>query len=130
MIDTPHGPARAEVHPARDEARAALMLGHGAGGGIKARDLQIGAGRGGAFRGDAHSATIAVGHVVFHVGIFPNPQTKVDATPENRQFLIPIWPTPDAAVSWPPPAAFSGEDLYVLADSFLSEAAHKPRKGG
>ncbi len=40
MIETPHGPARAEVHPARDETRAALMLGHGAGGGIKARDLQ------------------------------------------------------------------------------------------
>ena len=40
MIDTAYGPARAEVHPARDEARAALMLGHGAGGGIKARDLQ------------------------------------------------------------------------------------------
>lgn len=39
-IETPHGPARAEVHPARDEVRAALMLGHGAGGGIKARDLQ------------------------------------------------------------------------------------------
>ena len=40
MIETPHGPARAELHPARDEARAALMLGHGANGGIKARDLQ------------------------------------------------------------------------------------------
>jgi predicted alpha/beta-hydrolase family hydrolase len=39
-IDTPHGPARAEVHPARDKARAALALGHGASGGIKARDLQ------------------------------------------------------------------------------------------
>ena len=40
MIDTPHGPARAHVHPADGEPRAALMLGHGAGGGIKARDLQ------------------------------------------------------------------------------------------
>jgi uncharacterized protein len=40
MIETPHGPARAHVHAARDEPRAALMLGHGAGGGIQARDLQ------------------------------------------------------------------------------------------
>ena len=41
MIDTPHGPARAELHPPRDgEPRAALLLGHGAGGGFKARDLQ------------------------------------------------------------------------------------------
>ncbi|HYH89933.1 MAG TPA: alpha/beta family hydrolase [Solirubrobacteraceae bacterium] len=40
MIDTPHGPARAHVHAADGEPRAALMLGHGAGGGIKARDLQ------------------------------------------------------------------------------------------
>ena len=40
MIETPHGPARAHVLTARGEARAALMLGHGAGGGIQARDLQ------------------------------------------------------------------------------------------
>ena len=40
MIHTPHGPARAEVHAAGDETRAALVLGHGAGGGIQARDLQ------------------------------------------------------------------------------------------
>ena len=41
MIDTPHGPARAHLHAPRDgEPRAALMLGHGAGGGIAARDLQ------------------------------------------------------------------------------------------
>ena len=39
MIDTPHGPARAHVHPAEGEPRGALMLGHGAGGGIAARDL-------------------------------------------------------------------------------------------
>jgi predicted alpha/beta-hydrolase family hydrolase len=37
-IDTPHGPARAHLHPA-ENARAALMLGHGAGGGVNARDL-------------------------------------------------------------------------------------------
>ena len=37
-IDTPHGPARAELHCA-PEARAGLLLGHGAGGGIGAPDL-------------------------------------------------------------------------------------------
>ena len=37
-VDTPHGPAKAHVHPA-DAARAALVLGHGAGGGVAARDL-------------------------------------------------------------------------------------------
>lgn len=37
-IDTPHGPARAHLHPA-DEPRAALILGHGAGGGVTAPDL-------------------------------------------------------------------------------------------
>ncbi len=37
-IDTPHGPAMAELHCAA-EGRAALLLGHGAGGGIGAPDL-------------------------------------------------------------------------------------------
>jgi uncharacterized protein len=37
-IDTPHGPARAHVHPV-DEPVGALVLGHGAGGGIGAPDL-------------------------------------------------------------------------------------------
>jgi predicted alpha/beta-hydrolase family hydrolase len=37
-IDTPHGPARAHMQPVAD-ARAALVLGHGAGGGVKAGDL-------------------------------------------------------------------------------------------
>jgi len=37
-IETPHGPARAHVHAA-DDARAALVLGHGAGGGVTAPDL-------------------------------------------------------------------------------------------
>ncbi len=38
-IDTPSGPARAHLHHA-DDARAALILGHGAGGGVQAPDLQ------------------------------------------------------------------------------------------
>jgi predicted alpha/beta-hydrolase family hydrolase len=37
-IDTPHGPARADLHAADDPA-GALVLGHGAGGGVTARDL-------------------------------------------------------------------------------------------
>lgn len=38
LIDTPHGPARVHLPPAAD-ARAALVLGHGAGGGVGAPDL-------------------------------------------------------------------------------------------
>ena len=37
-IDTPHGPARANVHSAREPA-AALVLGHGGAGGVNAPDL-------------------------------------------------------------------------------------------
>ena len=37
-VDTPHGPARAHLHPA-DGPTGALVLGHGAGGGVTARDL-------------------------------------------------------------------------------------------
>ena len=37
-VDTPHGPARVHVRPA-ETPRAALVLGHGAGGGVTARDL-------------------------------------------------------------------------------------------
>ena len=37
-IDTPHGPARVHLHAARDP-HAALVLGHGAGGGVRAPDL-------------------------------------------------------------------------------------------
>ena len=38
-VATPHGPARVTVHPAAD-ARAVLLLGHGAGGGFAAPDLR------------------------------------------------------------------------------------------
>ena len=37
-IETPTGPAKAYLHPA-DEPSAALVLGHGAGGGVEAPDL-------------------------------------------------------------------------------------------
>jgi uncharacterized protein len=37
-IETPRGTARAHLHPA-DASRAALVLGHGAGGGVQAPDL-------------------------------------------------------------------------------------------
>jgi predicted alpha/beta-hydrolase family hydrolase len=38
-IQTPRGPARAELHCSPEGGRAALLLGHGAGGGIGAPDL-------------------------------------------------------------------------------------------
>src|SRR5919197_781764 len=38
IVETPHGSARVHLHPASD-ARAALVLGHGAGGGVTAPDL-------------------------------------------------------------------------------------------
>jgi predicted alpha/beta-hydrolase family hydrolase len=38
-LDTPHGPARAHIH-AVDDPTKAVVLGHGAGGGVAARDLQ------------------------------------------------------------------------------------------
>jgi hypothetical protein len=37
-VDTPHGRANAHLHPA-DEARGALVLGHGAAGGVTSGDL-------------------------------------------------------------------------------------------
>lgn len=37
-VETPHGPARVHLHPV-DGPRAALVLGHGAGGGVESRDL-------------------------------------------------------------------------------------------
>jgi uncharacterized protein len=37
-VETPHGPGRAHLHPV-DEPRAALVMGHGAGGGVGAPDL-------------------------------------------------------------------------------------------
>ena len=37
-VDTPHGPARAHLHTV-SSPRGALVLGHGAGGGVTARDL-------------------------------------------------------------------------------------------
>ena len=37
-VDTPHGSANVHLHAA-DEPRAALVLGHGAGGGVTSRDL-------------------------------------------------------------------------------------------
>ena len=39
-IDTPHGPARAHLHLA-GKPKAALVLGHGAGGGVQAPDLVV-----------------------------------------------------------------------------------------
>ncbi|MBW0106177.1 alpha/beta family hydrolase [Pseudonocardia sp. KRD291] len=43
-IDTPHGPARVTLHRAQGRARALLLLGHGAGGGVGAPDLVVATG--------------------------------------------------------------------------------------
>lgn len=55
-VQTPHGPARIEPHPAARPAGAALLLGHGAGGGFGAPDLH-------AVTGVATDAGIDVVHV-------------------------------------------------------------------
>ncbi|WP_232665094.1 alpha/beta hydrolase family protein [Pseudonocardia sp. TRM90224] len=39
LVDTPHGPARITRRDADGDARAVLLLGHGAGGGVQAPDL-------------------------------------------------------------------------------------------
>ena len=51
-VDTPHGRRDAHLHPA-ESPRAALVLGHGAGGGVNARDLV-------AATGAANSAGVSV----------------------------------------------------------------------
>jgi predicted alpha/beta-hydrolase family hydrolase len=51
-IDTPHGPARVQLRPAAEPV-GALVMGHGAGGGIAAPDLTAAAGA-------AHSASFSV----------------------------------------------------------------------
>jgi uncharacterized protein len=56
MIDTPPGPARAHLFAPDKEPRAALILGHGAGGGFKARDLEA-----------VTKVARGVGYVVAHV---------------------------------------------------------------
>lgn len=43
-VDTPHGPARVTLHRATGRARALLLLGHGAGGGVAAPDLVVATG--------------------------------------------------------------------------------------
>src|SRR6187402_2737385 len=40
LVPTPAGEARITLHPATGRPRALLALGHGAGGGIEARDLR------------------------------------------------------------------------------------------
>lgn len=57
-IDTPHGPARAELHCA-EEGTAGMLLGHGAGGGIDAADLV--------------ATTRAAQHVGVHVALVEQP---------------------------------------------------------
>lgn len=58
-IETPHGAARVTLCRARGAARALLLLGHGAGGGVDARDLR--------------AATAAATALGVHVGLVEQP---------------------------------------------------------
>ena len=74
-IDTPHGPARAELHCA-PEGRAGLLLGHGAGGGVGAPDL-VAACRG----ATAAGVHVALGEQPYRVAgrRAPAPANQLDA---------------------------------------------------
>lgn len=74
-IPTPHGPARAELHCA-PEGRAALLLGHGAGGGIGAPDL-VAATRGATSAG-VHVALVEQPYRVAGRRV-PGPAAQLDA---------------------------------------------------
>lgn len=74
-IDTPHGPARAELHCA-PSGRAGLLLGHGAGGGVGAPDL-VAATRGAAAAG-VHVALVEQPYRVAGRRA-PAPATQLDA---------------------------------------------------
>ena len=74
-IETPHGPARAHLTLETD-ARAALLLGHGAGGGVQARDLVAAAGA-----GTARSLSVALVEQPYRVAgrRSPPPARHLDA---------------------------------------------------
>jgi predicted alpha/beta-hydrolase family hydrolase len=84
-IATPHGPARAHMHPAEDEPCGALVLGHGAGGGVGARDLV--------------AATRAAQQVGFTVALVEQPYRVVGrrSSPPARQ-LDAAWEAVVAAL--------------------------------
>lgn len=74
-IETPSGLGRAHVYPAAD-ARAVLVLGHGAGGGVSAPDLQLAA-----TVGNEHGVTVALIEQPYRVAgrKAPAPPAQADA---------------------------------------------------
>ena len=78
-LDTPHGPARVHLHPA-GEPRGALVLGHGAGGGVEARDLV--------------SATAAAGEAGWSVALVEQPYRVAGRrSPAPAKQLDAAWST-------------------------------------
>jgi hypothetical protein len=74
-LDTPHGPARVQLEPAA-RPLAALVLGHGAGGGIAARDLGAAS-----EAGQAHGLSVALVEQPYRVAgrRSPAPAKQLDA---------------------------------------------------
>jgi predicted alpha/beta-hydrolase family hydrolase len=93
-IDTPHGPARAELHCA-PEGRAGLLLGHGAGGGVGAPDLVA-----------ATRAAVAAG---VHVALVEQPYRVAGRRPPApAKQLDAAWLAAHAALCTADGAAFAG----------------------
>src|SRR6478672_7862666 len=76
-IETPHGPARAHLTLEAD-ARAALLLGHGAGGGVQARDLVAAAGA-----GTARGLSVALVEQPYRVAGRRSPRRRGTWTPRG-----------------------------------------------
>ena len=90
QLETPHGPARVHVHQV-DKPRAALVLGHGAGGGVESPDL-VGAAR----AANAAGLTVALVEQPYRVAgrRSPAPAKQLDAAwtsvIEQLAFEVPL----------------------------------------
>ena len=78
VLNTPHGPAQAHLHAA-DEARAALVLGHGAGGGVTSRDLVAATGA-----ALSEGITVALVEQPYRVAGRRSPLRRTSWTPPGR----------------------------------------------
>jgi predicted alpha/beta-hydrolase family hydrolase len=90
QLETPHGPARVHLHEV-DKPRAALVLGHGAGGGVESPDL-VGAAR----AANAAGLTVALVEQPYRVAgrRSPAPANQLDAAwtsvIEQLAFEVPL----------------------------------------
>jgi predicted alpha/beta-hydrolase family hydrolase len=90
QLETPHGPARVHLHEI-DKPRAALVLGHGAGGGVESPDL-VGAAR----AANAAGLTVALVEQPYRVAgrRSPAPANQLDAAwtsvIEQLAFEVPL----------------------------------------